>query len=75
LLVIEQVLEASTAERKQVLPGKTSVSRMAASSEQEGIPMDNDNHEGLGSRIHALFRNPPTLTTGRTMTAADLTPP
>jgi hypothetical protein len=55
LLVIEQVLEASTAERKQVLPGKTSVSPMAASSEQKGIPMGNDNHQGLGSRIHALF--------------------
>jgi hypothetical protein len=43
LLVIEQVLEASTAERKQVLPGKTSVSPMAAGSEQEGIPVGNDN--------------------------------
>jgi hypothetical protein len=28
---------------------------MAASNEQEGIPMGNDNHQGLGSRIHALF--------------------
>jgi hypothetical protein len=55
LLVIELVLEASTARHKRVLPGKTSVSRMAASNEQEGIPMSNDNHQGLGSRIHALF--------------------
>jgi hypothetical protein len=28
---------------------------MAASNEQEGIPISNDNHQGLGSRIHALF--------------------
>jgi hypothetical protein len=28
---------------------------MAASSEQEGIPMSNDKHQGLGSYIHALF--------------------
>jgi hypothetical protein len=28
---------------------------MAASGEQEGIPMTNDNHRGLGNRIHAHF--------------------
>jgi hypothetical protein len=55
LLVIEQVLEASTAENKQVLPGKTSVSRMAASSELKGIPISNDNRQGYGSRIHVRF--------------------
>jgi hypothetical protein len=43
LLVIEQVLEAFTARPKQVLPGKTSVCMLAASSEQEGNPMGNDN--------------------------------
>jgi hypothetical protein len=38
LLVIEQQLEASTARHKQVLPGKTSVSWMVTSGEQEDIP-------------------------------------
>jgi hypothetical protein len=37
------VREASTARPKRVLPGKTSVSRMAASGDQEDIPMSNDN--------------------------------
>jgi hypothetical protein len=51
LLVIKQELEASPARHKRVLAAKTRVSRMAASSEQEGIPMSKDNHQGLGSRI------------------------